>query len=76
MVRSHWRTLSVAKKGIESDEEGSGVDTGAWSLLLISFFVADKDAFHSLEGGGLSEDRDWMIFHASTGSMFDSARWL
>ena len=76
VVRSHWRTLSVAKKGIESDEEGSGVDTGACSLLLIFFSVADKVAIHSLEAGGLSVDRDWMIFHASTGSIFDSARWL
>ena len=76
MVRSQLRTLSVAKKGIESDEEGSGVDTGAWSLLLIFFSIADKDAIHSLEGGGFPVDRDWMIFHASTGSMFDSAWWL
>ncbi len=66
-----WR-----KKVIKSDEEGSGVDTGASSLLSIFFFVADKVAIHSLVGGGLSFDKDWIIFHASTGSMFDSARWL
>jgi len=40
--RSHLSTLSVAKKGIESDEEGSGVDTGACSLLLIFFSAADE----------------------------------
>ena len=76
VVRCHLRTLSVAKKGIESDEEGSGVDTEACLLLLIFFSVADKVAIHSLEAVGLSVDRDWMIFHASTGSIFDSARWL
>jgi len=40
--RSHLSTLLVAKKGIESDEEGSGVDTGACSLLLIFFSAADE----------------------------------
>jgi len=39
--RSHLSTLSVAKKGIESDE-GSGVDTGVSSLLLIFFSAADE----------------------------------
>ena len=68
--------LVSGKKGIENDKEGSGVDTGACSLLLIFLSVADKVAIHSLEAGGLWVDRDWMIFHASTGSMFDSARWL
>ena len=68
--------LVSGKKGIESDEEGSGVDTGASSLLSIFFSVADMVAIHSLEGVRLSVDKDWMIFHASTGSMFDSARWL
>ena len=58
VVWSQWRTLSVAKKGIKSDEEGSGVDTGASSLLSIFFFVADKVAIHSLIGGGLSFDKD------------------
>ena len=34
--------LVSGKKGIESDEEGSGVDTGACSLLLIFFSGADE----------------------------------
>ena len=65
VVRSHLSSLSVTEKGIESDEESSGVDTGAYSLLLVS-----------LEAGRLSVDRDWIIFHASSGSMFDWARCL
>ena len=50
--------LVSGKKGIESDEEGSGVDTGASSLLSIFFSVADMVAIHSLVGGRLSVDKD------------------
>ena len=56
--RSQFRTLSVAKKGIGSDEEGSGVDTGASSLLSIFFLDAYKVAIHSLVVGRLSVDKD------------------
>jgi len=40
--RSHLSTLSVGKKGIESDEESLVVDTGACSLILIFFSAADE----------------------------------
>ncbi len=75
-VRSHWRTLSMARKGFENDEEGWGVDTGAYSLFSIFFSVTDKVTIHSLEVGEFSVNRDWMIFQASTGSMLASARCL
>ncbi len=68
--------LASGKKGIESDEEGSGVDTGACSLFLIFFSVTDKALIHSFEAGGSLVDIEWMIFQASTGSMLDSAIWL
>jgi len=40
--RSHLSTLSVGKKGIESDEESLVVDTGACSLISIFFSAADE----------------------------------